>query len=216
MRRKREDRRKIRRLRLRTLFMLSITLMFNTYAWFSFVSTVSTDMQVHVDAWSVNFEVDDEIIEKELLFEIDHAYPGMDEVKKEVRISNAGDRDAKLSHKIVMIRVLNDTYVVESELTSEEKNKLDGTETEITQEEMIRMLEEDFPFSVAVETSTEILQAHNAGTVAMKFNWEYDSGNDELDTQYGVDSYKYYEENPDKSAIQIKIKVKAQQSEEET
>lgn len=216
MRRKREDRRKIRRLRLRTLFMLSITLMFNTYAWFSFVSTVSTDMQVHVDAWSVNFEVDEEIIEKELIFEIDHAYPGMDEVKKEVRISNAGDRDAKLSHKIVMIRVLNDTFVVESELTSEEKGKLDGTETKITQEEMTRMLEEDFPFRVDVETSTEILQAHNAGTVAMKFNWAYDGGNDELDTQYGVDSYKYYEENPDKSAIQIKIKVKAQQSEEET
>ena len=68
MKRKREERRRRRRLKLRTLFMLSLTLIFNTYAWFLYVTTVSTNMQVHVDAWSVNFEVDDQIIDEEFLF----------------------------------------------------------------------------------------------------------------------------------------------------
>ena len=50
--------------------MLSLTLIFNTYAWFLYVTTVSTNMQVHVDAWSVNFEVDSNIVEKEFLLSL--------------------------------------------------------------------------------------------------------------------------------------------------
>ena len=73
MRRKREQRRKLRRLKLRTLFMLSITLIFNAYAWFLYITQVSTNMQVHVDAWSVNFEIGNDTIEKNTLFTIDNA-----------------------------------------------------------------------------------------------------------------------------------------------
>lgn len=82
MKRKREERRKRRRLKLRTLFMLSLTLIFNTYAWFLYVTTVSTNMTVHVDAWSVNFEVDNQVIEREFLLEVEQAYPRNDRCRK--------------------------------------------------------------------------------------------------------------------------------------
>lgn len=75
MRKKRAEKRRIRRLKIKTLFMLSFTLIFNAYAWFLYVTTVSTNMTVHVESWSVNFTVDNTEIERELLFSIDEAYP---------------------------------------------------------------------------------------------------------------------------------------------
>ena len=214
MKRRREERRKIRRLKFRTLFLLSLTLIFNTYAWFLYVTTVSTNMTVHVDAWSVNFEVDNQVIEKELLFEVEQAYPGMDEINKTVTINNTGEKAAALSYKIVMMRILEETYVVESELTTEEKAALLGTETKITSDEMIRMIDEDFPFKITIEATSDKLEINETANITMNFNWDYENGNDELDTKYGVDSYKYYQENSGESAIQIKIKLKAEQAKE--
>ena len=146
MKRKREERRKRRRLKLHTLFMLSLTLIFNTYAWFLYVTTVSTNITVHVDAWSVNFEVDNQVIEQDFLFDIEHAYPGMEDISKTVKIKNTGEKDAELKYKVVTVRILDDVYVVEEELTTEEKAALTGTEKKLTQDEMISMLIEDFPF----------------------------------------------------------------------
>ncbi len=211
MKRKREERRKRRRLKLRTLFMLSLTLIFNTYAWFLYVTTVSTNMQVHVDAWSVNFEVDSNIVEKEFLFEIDQAYPGMTDVNKTVTINNSGEKIATLSYKVSMARILNKVYIVEDELTTEEKANLTGTEIKVTSDEMIRMLNEDFPFKITVTCSSGELDIGAVASVGMQFTWAYDSGNDELDTQYGVDSYKYYQDNAGQPAVQAKIKITAQQ-----
>lgn len=211
MKRKREERRRRRRLTFRTIFMLSLTLIFNTYAWFLYITTVSTNMTVHVDAWSVNFEVDNQTVEKELLFEVDQAYPGMTDVERTVRISNSGEKIADLSYKISYVRILDDVYVVEEELTTEEKAALTGSETKITTDEMNRMLSEDFPFKINVVCSSDQLDINGSATVSMSFTWAYDSGNDELDTKYGVDSYKYYEDNSGEPAIQAKIKIKAQQ-----
>lgn len=211
MKRKREERRRRRRLTFRTIFMLSLTLIFNTYAWFLYITTVSTNMTVHVDAWSVNFEVDNQTVEKELLFEVDQAYPGMTDVERTVRISNSGEKIADLSYKISYVRILDDVYVVEEELTTEEKAALTGSETKITTDEMNRMLSEDFPFKINVVCSSDQLDINGSATVDMGFSWAYDSGNDELDTKYGVDSYKYYEDNSGEPAIQAKIKIRAQQ-----
>ena len=211
MKRKREETRKRRRLKLRTLFMLSLTLIFNTYAWFLYVTTVSTNMTVHVDAWSVNFEVDGSTIEKEFLLEIDHAYPGMTDVERTVTINNSGEKIADLSYKISYLRILDNIYVVEEELTTEEKAALTGTENKITTDEMNRMLSEDFPFKINVVCSSNQLDINQEATVTMSFIWAYENGDDALDTQYGVDSYKYYEDNAGEPAIQVKIKIKAQQ-----
>lgn len=211
MKRKREERRRRRRLKLQTLFMLSLTLIFNTYAWFLYITTVSTNMTVHVDAWSVNFEVDNQVIEKEFVFAIDHAYPGMEEVEKNVTIKNSGEKKAKLTYKISRARILDKEYIVEEELTQEEIANLTGDEIKVTSDELKRMINEDFPFKITITNSSDILDIDQEASVGMKFAWEYDTGDDELDTQYGVDSYEYYQNNPEKSAIEVRIKIIAQQ-----
>lgn len=135
----------------------------------------------------------------------------MTDVEKTVTINNSGEKIADLSYVISSIRILDKTYVVESELTTEEKAALTGTEIKITKEEMTRMLNEDFPFKISVVCSSNQLDINEEATVTMRFTWAYDTGNDELDTQYGVDSYKYYQNNEGQPAIQVKIKIKAQQ-----
>ena len=79
-------------------------------------------------------------------------------------------------------------------------------------EELAQMLLEDFPFEITVNvSSTDLAMNGGEATINVKFTWAYESGDDELDTQYGVDSYKYYQQNTGKSAIEIKIKLKAEQ-----
>jgi hypothetical protein len=214
MRKKREERRRLRKLKTRTLFMLSLTLIFNAYAWFLYVSTVSTNMTVHVDSWSINFEADNQKIERELLFEIDNAYPGMEEKSKSVKITNYGDQIVDVEYKVCKVRILDDIYIVYDELSDEEKLELTGKEIQTTSDELLRMLEEDFPFIVTVSSTSEQLNTTEVATVDVKFNWSYE-GNDEIDTEYGINSYKYYEENENQSAIQIKIKISAQQHKDE-
>ncbi len=211
MRRKREERRRRRRLTFRTIFMLSLTLIFNTYAWFLYVTTVSTNMQVHVDAWSVNFEVDSQTVEREFDFVISHAYPGMEDISRTVTISNSGEKIADISYSIASLRILEDVYIVRSELSTTEIAALTGDETEVTATEMARMIAEDYPFLITITADTAQLAVGGSGAVTMGFEWDYESGDDDLDTQYGVDSYNYYQSNTGSPAIEVKIKIKAQQ-----
>ena len=70
----RKQRRIKNRVKLRTLFLVAITLIFNTYAWFLYVHTVSGNLRAHVDAWHVEFQVDNQVVEREFNFDI-HEYP---------------------------------------------------------------------------------------------------------------------------------------------
>ena len=136
----------------------------------------------------------------------------MDDVEKTVTVNNSGEKDATLSYVITTARIFDDIYVVEDELSTDEKNNLTGTETKMTAEELAQMLLEDFPFEITVNvSSTDLAMNGGEATINVKFTWAYESGDDELDTQYGVDSYKYYQDNTGKSAIEIKIKLKAEQ-----
>ena len=211
MRRKREQRRKLRRLKLRTLFMLSITLIFNDYAWFLYITQVSTNMQVHVDAWSVNFEIGNDTIEKNTLFTIDNAYPGMESKSQTIKITNSGEKLADISYKISKMRILGNTYIVKNELSSEEKATLTGNEIEKTNEELLNMLEKDYPFTISSVCNATQLSPGESTEATISFTWEYDSADDSLDTQFGVDSYNYYLAHKDSPAIEINIKVVAQQ-----
>ena len=61
---KRKQRRIKNRVTIRTLFLLIITLIFNTYAWFTYFNTISANMTAHVDKWHIQFKIDDEVVER--------------------------------------------------------------------------------------------------------------------------------------------------------
>ena len=53
---KKKEKRK-RRIRLRTIFLLAITLASNSFAWFIYSTKVSNNITAKVRSWHVNFEV---------------------------------------------------------------------------------------------------------------------------------------------------------------
>lgn len=216
--RRRQERRRIRRLKIRTLFMLSLTLIFNAYAWFLYVTSVSSNMIVHVESWSINFSVDDEAVEKEILFDIESAYPGMDTINRTVEVSNNGKKAAEVRYIVTKARILDEVYIVPDQLDQEDIDQLRGGETKVTKDEMIRMLEQDFPFKINLSCSSYSLETGQSASVSLEFEWPYGNDSDEIsskdeeDTKYGVGSYEYYEENGEnKPAMQIKVKLLVKQ-----
>lgn len=197
------------RVTVRTLFLLSITLIFNTYAWFLYVNTVSANLTAHVDAWQVTFKVDDETIQRELRFEIDHAYPGMEDETKVVTISNVGEKPADLDYSIKSLRIFDDIYISSEAVAT--GTVVPAGATVIPGSQILAKLENDYPFTFEIESNNHSLEASTTSNLDMIFSWDYESGDDENDTLYGTKSYEYYEDNDGKPAIQIVITITAQQ-----
>lgn len=211
--RKRKLTRKQRRIKsrvtLRTLFLLSITLIFNTYAWFLYVNTVSANLTAHVDAWQVTFKVDDETIQREINFEIEHAYPGMDDEEKIVTVSNVGERPAELDYAIKSLRIFDDVFI-STESVAEGAIVPEGA-TVISEAQLLSKIQNDYPFVLDIEKSSSALATSTSASLSMNFSWEYESGDDEEDTLYGTEAYEYYEENEGEPVIKVVIIITVQQ-----
>lgn len=201
----RKERRKKHRVTLRTLFLLSITLIFNTYAWFLYATTVSTNLTAHVDAWKVQFEVDQSLVEREFNFVINHAYPGMTDRVQTVEIRNSGERPADISYSYKMIRVFDDLYL--STEYSQELGTVPTGATVLTEAQLESKVQNDYPFLISVEKQNTVLQTGQTSSVSIRFEWDYESGDDATDTDYGTRAYQYYQQNNGEPVIQAIIKI---------
>ena len=84
--------------------------------------------------------------------------------------------------------------------------------TEYSQEELNEMIANDYPFKIEFNIDTENLKAINgSGIFTVNVTWPYESGNDELDTIWGANSYDYKQKFPDTPGIVIKLKLTVSQ-----
>ena len=201
----RKQRRIKNRVTIRTLFLLSITLIFNTYAWFLYLTTVSTNITAHVEAWHVQFKVDDEIVERDFPVRIEHAYPGMANQEKTITIINDGEKNADIQYVIKSARIFNNIYVASDYLDVGETVP-EGAQ-QMAAAQLITKLQNDYPFNLSISSSQNIVNAAQQGTLTITFSWAYESGNDEADTTYGTTAYDFYEANPGKEAIELVVKL---------
>ncbi len=201
----RKQRRIKNRVTIRTLFLLSITLIFNTYAWFLYLTTVSSNITAHVEAWHVQFKVDDEIVEREFPVKIDHAYPGMTDQEKTITIINDGEKNADIDYVVKSARIFDKTYIASDQLDAGETIPT-GAE-QMTAAQLITKLQNDYPFNLSISSSQNIVSAAQQGTLTITFTWAYESGDDAKDTEYGTTAYDFYEANPGKEAIELVIKL---------
>lgn len=200
------------RVKIRTLFLLVLTLMFNTYAWFLYVSTVSSSLTAHVEAWHVKFKVDNELVNRDIPIVIEHAYPGMSDEVKTVTIINDGQKDADVRFAIKSIRIFDDVYIATDLLSSGDTIPTGAIET--TSEILNNKIQTDYPFYLSVESSEDTIGANSEETLTITFSWQYESGDDETDTNYGEMAYSYYEANPTSQAIEMVIKLIVEQHKE--
>lgn len=201
----RAERRLKKRITFRTLFLLAITCIFNTYAWFLYVNTVSANLTAHVEAWHVQFEVDDEIVERQFSVAIEHAYPGMTNVVKTVTILNNGEKAADLSYAIKSLRIFDNVYVATDQLETGDTIPQGATQT--TSANLLNMIQNNYPFTITIASSQNTVNINTEGTLTFTFSWAYESGQDATDTEYGTDAYDFYEDNPGVDAIEIVVKL---------
>ena len=191
-----------KKIKIRNLVILLLLLTFNTYAWFIYVSRVSTELTVSVSSWNVEFSTSGGQATKDLIIDVGYIYPGMEDFEEIIEVRNKGKTKAELSYEIKSLQIMNENYQVTED-------------SGLTTEEIENKLNTEYPFKISVELDDSGLAVENGiGTFRIKVEWPYESGNDELDTLWGNKAYEFYKNNPDGKAIVLKIELIAKQLQE--
>ena len=187
----------IKKVRLKTLIILIVLLSFNSYAWFIYATKVSGGFTARVSSWNVKFQVGTEEITTNVVFDVERIYPGMEPQTKTLTAYNTGEMIAELSYTIKSLRILDKTYTVSEELTSDD---------------ILSLIKTDFPFTIDFFIDNSNLNAENGNAnFVMTVVWPFESGNDELDTEYGNLAYAHSINYPEESSIHIELELKATQ-----
>ncbi len=213
-------------LKIRTILMLIIALLVNTYAWFIYVSIVITSVNIHVKSWDFEISVADQ--SQNFDFIVEQVYPGMPTAKKEIVAKNNGETEAVLTCEINKIRIFDEEYDTETEYEMP-----DGSRKKYTSEDLLQKLLNDYPFKVKVFFNDEQYTTNkeypliygDITKITFQVDWDYETGNvsengvadgDEEDTYYGMKSYEYMQNQEDgKYGIQVGLVVKAVQKPDE-
>lgn len=223
---------RFKQIKIRTLLLLIITLIMNTYAWFIYIATVSVGLNVHIKSW--DFELQNGAQTEDFEFVVENIYPGvpLEDTVQDISAANNGEMDALLTCDVVYIRILDKEYSTSQKYTSTPLTEF------YTKEELLDKLYKDYPFKIKIylvdvdDTGREILTLYEGQDVSMptasktnirlQIEWPYEidedtlnatnttlTETDEIDTFWGEEAYKYHNENPDKYSIVVKMDIKA-------
>lgn len=188
----------IKRIRLSSLLLLVVLLTFGSYSWMVYVTKVSTGLSAHVIAWDFDFVTNDEE-STEIVFNVEQIYPGMPDFSQTVTVKNNGELKGELSFEIKKMEILGQVYQISDSVTAND---------------LMNMMKNDFPFEITVEVvgqSDNIIDVGGAKDVSVKLKWPLDSGNDELDTEWGEAAYDFYKANPTGTSVHIELLLKIRQ-----
>ena len=195
----------LKRIKIHHLIFLILLLTANAFAWFVFVSRVDNSIDVYVKAWNIDFENDDQQITDYVTFTVDSIYPGMPAYSRNVTANNYSDVTASLTYSILECSIMGESYV-----TQEGKYDAGLTPdgTEYTSSQIQSMLANNYPFHITLTSSSTVLAPVNgSATYNASITWDYESGNDELDTQWGNMAYTYKNAHPGDPCIFIRVKI---------
>ena len=184
-----------KKVKLRTIFLLAITLASNSFAWFIYTTKVSSNISAKVREWNVTFDVNGQTVEKTIEINIDSLYPGMESYSQTLTASNSGEARAQITYEVITAKVLGDDLMT-----------LGYTDIEI-----INYLRSNYPFSIDFNVSNDIIQSKGEETITISISWPYESGQDEEDTKWGSLAYTYHQNYPDIPSIDLSIKITAYQ-----
>lgn len=209
-------------LKIRTVLLLILTLLVNTYAWFIYISTVSMGISMHVKNWS--FELSNGEQTENFVFEVGEIFPGMTPKTQVISARNGGETEAELSCDILKMRILEDTYIAGE--TTYDNN---GVQEVYTSGKLFELLQ-SYPFKIQIYIDEVLYEGEpidmpaDNKIVELKFvvDWDYeiDSENqeeidaaDEIDTYWGNRAYEFDTNNPDDYSIFLEVKIRAVQKE---
>lgn len=190
----------MKKIKIRNLIILILLLVFNAYAWFVYTTRVSLDLSAHVSSWDVQFVAKDGGVSSDMIIKVEKVYPGMEDFERIIDVQNRGEVNVELSYEIESARIMDETI---------EKNDEAG----VTSESIEEKLKNDYPFKInIVKDDSNLITGSGNGSFKITVVWPYESGDDEADTNWGRKAYEYYENNPDKECIELKLVLKATQA----
>ena len=201
----------LKRIKLTHILFLIVLLAVNSYAWFIYINTVSNSVDVHVKAWRIDFLDGETPVTDYVEIDIDSIYPGMATYEKPIDAHNYSDIGATVTYQIMSATIMG-TEIITVEGKEDRGLTLNGTE--MTSAELEEQLAEDYPFTITFDISTDSMQAEvGVSTYTITVDWPYESGDDELDTEWGKDAYDYKQAHPGYPCINIQIKIIITQAE---
>ena len=187
-------RRKIlKKVRLKTLFLLAITPASNSFAWFIYTTKVSSNISAKVREWNVTFEANGQVVEKTIEINIDSLYPGMNAYNQTLTAANSGESKAQITYEIVSTNILGDNLV----------------NYNYSNEDILNYLKNNYPFTIEISSTNSIIEPNGEEKINITVSWPYESGDDEKDTYWGNLAYNYHQANPGKPSIVLVIKISA-------
>lgn len=194
-----------KKLKARYLLIFIVLLSCNSFAWFIYIKDVQNSIDIHVRGWNIIMENSSGVISQVYKMNVQNMYPGMDDHIETLTAYNKSEMSASLTYSILNVRILDETiYSKEGKLA--ENMELVGDE--LTSSELITKLSNDYPFKIEFLVSSEIIDAeYGSSTYTLKVSWLYESGNDELDTEWGVKAYQFKEDNPSTPSIELEAKI---------
>lgn len=196
---------KVKILRPSRLVFLIVLLASNAFAWFIYATKVDSDVSVHVRSWNVVFEAGEHEVTDMVNINVSDIYPGMQDYHYELKAYNHSEVSATISYEIMECRLLSNYFK-----TVEGKQEAQETilPTDPYSADLADDLENDYPFSIEIGLSdTTIAQGNGEETFSIDVTWPYESNQDDIDTQWGVNAYNYKQSNPTAASIAMRIKI---------
>ncbi len=199
----------LKKIKISHLIVLILILIGNTYAWFIYIDTVSNSVDVHIKAWNIDLQDEQGTVTDTVTVYVDAVYPGMTTFEKEITVSNYSDLNATVSYELLSVDIMGTTtYSTEGK----DEFGLVHTQGEKTSAQLVNELENNYPFQILFDLDTTHLDAVTGqATYTISIQWDYESGNDTLDTIWGEQAYTFINENPGTPCISLNIKIKIQQ-----
>lgn len=189
----------LKKIKIKNIIILILLLIFNTYAWFIYATRVSSSLSVHVSSWNVEFSVGEDETVTNIKIEVERVHPGMETYERNITVRNNGEIKAKLEYEMISLKIMDEYYKIGEDITSEELENKINTE---------------YPFIInLIKDDEQLKDGTGTGLFQVTVEWPFESGNDELDTEWGNKAYEYYAVNPDAKSIEIEIKLIAEQIE---
>lgn len=184
-----------RKIRRRTLFFLALALISNAFAWFIYSNKVSNSITASVKSWRITFAQDGTDLENNVTFNVSSIYPGMTNHVDSVEIKNSGEMPANIRYELRSVKIFNQTYSIDN----------------YTSAQMESILSNSYPFKIVFTVDNPTIGVSGTAHFTMTVSWPYESGDDELDTYWGKQSYAFQAANPGVNEIEVSVKIVATQ-----
>ena len=210
---RKRKRRSLLKLNLVSLFFTAVSFISVTLAWFAYSGLVTTQTEVDVKAWYIEFNKQGTAVSNNIVISLDDVYPGMDIMSEVIDIKNSGDSTAMIDYKIKSVRILDDEYA------ADDTGKLEDE------------LSHNYPFHINMALSNRFANAKvGTGKFVVSVSWPLDSESelvkvdgvgDVADTSWGTKAYEFQKNEADalaknssyqvRSSIEIVISLEAVQ-----